>query len=163
MSAIAQGPDNRRVELLRRFASRLEEIWLASGKPSYRDLQKLDSQLPKSTISDVLRGKTAPSDRFVRAFVRGCRRYSQNNGWHPEGAGWWDERAVFEVWRQLQRDLRALRHSGTSPESAPIRLVADEPIHDSNNAHCPTGCAAADAEVVVMRRVLDALKRMNTA
>ena len=178
----AQGPCPEsqavRAKLLHRFASRLEEIWLAAGKPSYRDLEKLDPKLPKSTISDVLRGKTAPSDRFVGAFIRVCRTYSQLNGWHADGSVF-DERTLFEQWRQLQRDLRKLRldRSRTVLEPAadePVAdeppayepaadgPVADEPVRNAVNG-CSPECVAGDAEVVVIRRVLDALRRMNTA
>jgi len=101
----------------------------------------------------VLRGKTAPSDRFVGAFIRACRTYSQLNGWHADGSIF-DDRALFEQWRQLQRDLRRLRLD-RSP-------AANEPVRNAVNG-CSPGCMAGDADVVVLRRVLDALRRMNTA
>lgn len=162
-----------RARHLHRFASRLEEIWLAAGKPSYRDLERLEPKLPKSTTSDVLRGKTTPSDRFVRAFIRACRTYSQLNGWDADGSIF-DERPLFEQWRQLQRDLRKLRlgRSRTVPEPAADEPIADEPTAGEPTADepvgnavngCSPGCVADDADVVVIRRVLDALRRMNTA
>ena len=146
--------------LLCRFAAGLEEIWLAAGKPSYRDLEKLDPQLPKSTISDVLRGKTAPSDRFLRAFIRVCRKHSQRSGRHADSAIF-DEQAWFENWRQLQRDLRELRRRRPAAVPATARRATGEPVHNRYSLACPAGCAEVDGDVAVLTRVLDALRRMT--
>jgi tetratricopeptide (TPR) repeat protein len=98
-----------RVAILTPFADRLEGLRLAAGGPSYADLGRLSPVLRRSTISDVLRGRSNPSLDFVVAFVGACRTHAAHTASVPDLVVDVDEWRT--AWLELQRQLGALRRS----------------------------------------------------
>ena len=91
-----------RERLLAEFGARLRELRARSGRPSYSQLTRLDPALRRSTVSDVLNGKTAPTAELVRRLVGACRRFAEQRGLPVQDCdpGVWHAR-----WTQLRRAL----------------------------------------------------------
>jgi tetratricopeptide (TPR) repeat protein len=75
---------------------------------------RLAPELKRSTISDVLRGKSAPTIEFVVAFVDACHKFS------ADGMALDPLQVDLALWRErwmiFQRDLGAARRSATPPD-----------------------------------------------
>lgn len=152
-------PNETREQLLHRFAARLEEIRLAAGMPSYGTLSQLgERHLPKSTISDVLRAKSAPSDSFVRHFLRACKTHARRNGWPVDDAVF-DEKSLFDAWRELHRRLGALRRE--------TRWASRDQVPDQAEQLSPggqvNGLPAGTVDLGLLGRVLAGLRRNQSA
>lgn len=114
-----------RPAVLGAFADRLEELRLRAGSPSYAELAKLSPWLRRSTISDVLRGRSNPSLDFVVAFVAACNSYSKSKT-PPPTAGPADVDSWRQAWLHVQRELSMLRRPNrTQAPSAESRNTTD--------------------------------------
>lgn len=152
-----------RMLLLCRFANRLREIRIAAGKPSYRALRKFDPNLPKSTISDALRGTSAPRYTFVRDYLRACRRYAQANG-RPVDSLLFDEAALFEMWSELQFDLDDLQRHAQEAIAEP---VTGDAIGRRAGDWCrlarDAATSSAEVDLPLLMQVRDGLQRSRPA
>lgn len=74
-----------REELIEAFAEDLRQLRQDVGQPSFRDLEscadKVGRPLPRTTASDLVRGRRLPpKSNVVIAFVMACRHYAEKNG-----------------------------------------------------------------------------------
>lgn len=103
-----------RTELLQRFAARLQDLRLNAGKPSFDVLTRSSTELKRSTISDVLAGKSAPTLDFVVVFIEACREFAIGSG-KPLDPGSADPAVWRALWMVLQRELGTARRNAGAP------------------------------------------------
>ena len=152
-----------RLRLLWCFADYLKEIRIAAGKPSYRALLRFGPNLAKSTISDVLRGASAPRYEFVRDYLRACRAYARANG-RPVDIPIFDGPALFEAWSQLQFALDKVQ---LLTRDAIAELVGEEvsdwPPADWRRQVREAASSSADVDLSLLMQVRDGLQRSRPA
>jgi tetratricopeptide (TPR) repeat protein len=130
-----------REQVLAGFTNRLRELRLAAGNPSYRTLA--DAHLPRSTMRDMLDGRTNPKLDAVLRFVRACGKHSAGGGLLVE-SDLLDEDQWRAAWLQVQRELGVQRRE-SGHASRPDGPAADGPASDSPADARPASDSPADA------------------
>lgn len=119
-----------REELILAFAENLQQLREDVGRPSFRDLEscaaKVGRPLPRTTASDLVRGRRLPpKPNVVLAFVMACRHYAEKNGipvpnrarevrsWQDAWARAWAELKELE---RLEEPTARIPSSPTPPD-----------------------------------------------
>jgi tetratricopeptide (TPR) repeat protein len=116
-----------RQRLLVEFGSALRDLRYKAGAPSYADLSRLDPLLRRSTMSDVLGGKSLPSAEFVRAFVRACARFAATQG-HPLDCPDADQARWHQRWLELHSAVEQLARRLREASSRTPPAAAAPPV-----------------------------------
>lgn len=114
----------------------LGQLRLLCGKPSYNDLSRLSARLRRSTIGDVLSGRSRPSLAFVIQFVRVCSEWARRN--HVSiNPGTVDEQRWVELWRRDQAPSASFPISQAAPAHGPD--TDRRPEHHPSDSSPATG------------------------
>jgi len=99
----------------------LGQLRLMCGKPSYNDLSRIAPQLRRSTIGDVLAGRSKPSLVFVNQFVRACTEWANRHqiAISAENA---NELRWIELWRREQEPSVAVAPTPSTAIRIPRQL-----------------------------------------
>lgn len=119
-----ESSDTPRDAALRGFADELNALLNTVGRPSLAELVRISEskdgvRLSRSTVSDKLGGRSAPSWEFVVTFVNACRIHAEELSLPIDGAD-------FDLarWHDLHTEL--LRELAKEHEEAPARSPGDD-------------------------------------
>lgn len=102
--------------LVRQFAEELQVLRVRCGKPTYEEIGKLAARhgrpLPRSSITDLLKGTRLPKLPSVHAFVRAVLHHRDGTGANSEHEA--EVRQWSEKWSNVQTGSRAVAQPRTA-------------------------------------------------